>query len=189
MTARASEFIFVKCSDKKTAEAVQAGSPPSIVAFDCDGEKIGSYHVKTVDSILRAMDQIQAQYCDREILWNTANREIFGEALRARKPIVLFFDDASKKESQEVAKALEHRAIAKHHSKVVFVKIPFTKDSEPAALWGVRSAPAVLFVDPAQEPGRKAVLEERIGKQKPHALRAMFLKALEKAKKAGAGRS
>ncbi|MBI2930427.1 MAG: hypothetical protein HYY16_02145 [Planctomycetes bacterium] len=177
---RVNEFIFVRCSDKKTAQAVKAARPPSLMAFDCDGEQIAVHAIKDEDDILRAMDKTLEQYSNKEITWGTLSEEALAEAKDQEKLVVLFWGD-DKKESEEAAKMLEDRVVAKYHDKVVFLKAAYVSGSPEAKLWGTNACPMVMLIDPAKEAGGKAVVEKLSGKQKAMALKNMLVKGLAKA--------
>ncbi len=180
---RSNDFIWVRCSDKKTATQVGPRNPPEIIAFDCDGEKIGHYPVTDVSSVESAMDKILTKYSNKEISWSGYDEATVSGARDSKKLIVFLFTD-DKKDSEETAKALEDRSIAKHHDKMVFIKVAFNKDSDDCKRWGAVTAPTVMVVDPTKEAGSKAVLGQLTGKQKPQPLRSMILKGFEKMKAA-----
>jgi hypothetical protein len=176
-------FIWVRCSDKKTATAVQPTRPPEVIFFDCDGEKIGNYPVSDVASLDSAMDKVLTKYANKEISWGTLTESTCADAKDSKKLMVFLFSD-DKKDSEETAKALEDRNIAKHHEKLVFVKVAYDKDNDDCKRFGVTSAPTVMIVDPTKELGSKAVMDKLVGKQKPMALRSLILKGFEKMKAA-----
>ncbi len=181
---KSNEFIFVKCSDKKTAQAVKAASPPEVVVFDCDAELVHRRTVSDAAAIVEVLDAALKKYSNSEITWNVYEDKALADAKEKNKLVVLLFTD-DKKDSQDTAKALEDRVLAKHHEKLVFIKVPYTQGAEDAKKWGVNQAPSILLVDPAKEAGTKSVVDKLGGKQKPLAIKAMLVKGMEKVKREG----
>lgn len=181
MLKRTNDFIFVKCADKKTAQALRVGKPPEVRIYDCEGELVQSWKVKTAADVTKAMEDGLTKYADKAIDWNTYDEGSLESAKNDKKLVILFFSD-DKKDSEETAKALEDRCVAKYHAKLTFIKIAYARDSDDCKRWGANTCPMVMLVDPNKEAGSKAIVDKLSGKQKATALRGMISKGLEKVK-------
>jgi hypothetical protein len=175
---RYKDFIYVKSSDKKTAEEIGAKSPPEVIFFDPDGEEIYRQPVTNAGDIERAMGEATKKYGPKEVSWAAYDEGAVKAAREAGKVVVLAFASDSK-DSEATLKAFEDRTLAKLHEKIAFFKIEYRKDDETAKLWGVSAAPTVITVDGAKEMGAKAVIEKSSGKKTPSALKGMIQKALK----------
>lgn len=181
VTRRSDEFEWVRCKDKRTAETVKVKAPPEIIAFDCDGEKIGHFPVSDVASIEKALAEVDERFADKAIAWGASaslDDAVIREARDAKKVVVVLFGD-DKRESAETAKALEERSIAKHHGRIVFVRRPYVADSAEAARWGAAQAPTVVMIDPAATDKAKAIVGTLGGRRTAPAMRAMILEGME----------
>jgi hypothetical protein len=177
--ARKGDFIFVRCADVRTAKAVKSTKAPEFIVFDCEAERVGSWDMKAPEDLNKAMKEALEKYADKTIAWEDWSKDAIGKAKEARKLAVLFFAD-DKKDSQEAAKLLEDRVVAKYHEKCVFIKVAYTPDGADPKTWGVNCAPSVVLVDPNKE-GTKGVIERLLGlKYKPLGYKASIVKALDK---------
>lgn len=178
--AKKGDFIFVRCADVRTAKAVKSTKAPEFIVFDCEAQRVGQWEMKVADDLNRAMKEALEKYSDKAIAWDDISIDsAVGKAKADEKLVVLFFAD-DKKGSQDAAKMLEDRVVAKYHEKCMFLKIAYTPDGAEPKAWGVNCAPSVVFVDPRKE-GTKGVIDRMLGlKFKPLGYRAGFAKALEK---------
>jgi hypothetical protein len=170
------EFLFVRACDKKTQEAVRSRGPGEIVILDPEGGELHRAVCVDAPAIEKAMDAALQKYAPKPISWNVYESRGLESARSAGKLALLAFDDGGK-DGDALLKALEDRMVARQHEGYTFVRVPFKKDSEEARAWAVTSALTLLIVDPAQDPGPKAVMEKSVGKKTPAQLKAFLQKA------------
>jgi hypothetical protein len=159
---RAGNFCFVRACDRKTAEDVRATRCLELIFLDPEGEEVHRADFKDAPALDKAMTTASERCAPRAVAWAT------GEGA-AGKPVVHVFGDA------ELHKALEDRAVAPLHERVVFVK--GSLKGEDAKRFGVTQAPALVVVEKGE------VLEKLTGRKSPKDLRAALLRALGKAQK------
>ncbi len=177
------DFLFVRCADKKTAQAIGVNSPPEVIFFNPDGAEIHRQQVRDAASIEQAMTQALKIYGPKEISWTAYSDDELAAAKQGNKLVVVAFASDESKDCEATLKALEHRAIAGLHEKIVFLKAPFTKDGHAEKLWGVTSAPTVLIVDPTKDVGSRAIVDRGSGKKSPKELKSMIAKGLKAVEK------
>jgi hypothetical protein len=184
VTRRSDEYEWVRCTDKRTAQAVKVQAPPELIAFDCDGEKIAHYAVSDVASIEKALADVETRYTDRPVVWGDAlDAASLDKAREAKKLVVaLFVDDH--RDSVATAKELDDRRIVKHHGRIVFVRLPFVADSPEAKRWGAAGAPTLVLIDPGATETSKQALGRVGGRRKSPELRSLILDGFEKLKAA-----
>lgn len=177
------EFVFVRCGDKKTAQAIGVNSPPELIFFNPDGEEICRQQARDAASVEQAMTQALKVYGPKEISWTAYGDDELAAAKQGNKLVVVAFASDESKDCEATLKALEHRAIAGLHEKITFLKAAFTKDGHAEKLWSVTSAPTILIVDPSKDAGSKAIVERASGKKSPKELKSMIVKGLKSIEK------
>lgn len=177
------QFSMVRCADAKTAKRIKPGPVPALVYFDGDGEAIHRAVVRTEEEVRAAFQAALKRYASREIAWASGDFEsVLRKAGELKRPVALVFVDG-KSGSNALVKVLEDRWIAKHHDRLVFLSIPYKRDSEDCRRWGVTSSPALLVLNPLEEKDSRRVLSRLSGRKDVRSARACLLKALEKFRK------
>ena len=166
--AKAGKFIFTRVTSTRTLAQIRPKSKGEVVFLEPDGTEIHRVVVSNEEDILSAMSNALAKYSPREIEWQDWTAELAAEAKTQKKLIVLaFYADSAK--STALLKLLEAASIVKYHERCLFLRIPYSKTSEQAKLWGVRAAPTILAVNPFKKQGRRAAIQNLTGTRKlPH---------------------
>ena len=168
VVARSGAFCFVRACDRKTAAEVKASRCMELIFLDADLEELHRADFKDAGGLDKAMGTAAEKFGPRPVAWATA------ENVPAGKPVVHVFTD-ERKDSAELLKALEDRAVAALHDRVIFVKAALK--SEDAKRWNVTQAPALVVAEKAEP------LEKLTGRKSPKEIRAALQKALAKFQK------
>lgn len=130
-------------------------------------------------SVYEALDQVLTLYKSQPVAWSTGtSTETVETAAKENKLVTLVFAD-EKENSAKTLQALEDRAVAKFHSKILFVRVDCSKESEEAKRWGVTQVPALVAINPA----KGNALEKLVGKKNFRDVRSFFAKNLKKLEK------
>lgn len=163
---KAGNFCFVRACDRRTAAEVKASRCMELIFLDAELEEIHRADFK--DGLDKAMTSAADKFGPRPVAWASA------DAAPGGKPSVYVFAD-ERKDSVELLKALEDRAVSVFHDRVVFIKAALKSDE--ARRWGVGQAPSLVIVEKGE------VLEKLSGRKPAKDLRAALQRALAKAQK------
>lgn len=167
---RSGSFFFVRACDRKTAEGVRATRCMELIFLDPDGSELHRAEFRDAATLEKAMSAATERLGPRPVAWATAEG-------KADKPRVYVFAD-ERKDSLDLLKALEDRAVAPLHDLVIFVKA--APRSEDAKRLNVSQTPALVVVD---NDGKNEVLERLSGRKSAKDIRAALLRALAKSEK------
>ena len=176
-----SNFLMVRCADKTTSDKVKSSQISTMIFFDGDGREYLRTTVDGPDSVEAAFKKGMETYAARPISWATGDSAgVLAQAGGDRKKLLAlaFVDD--KKDSAAMLGALEDRWLAKHHDRLVFMKVAYDKTSEECRKWNVTSAPTLILVNPAEENPKKSVVDQLVAKKELNTLHTFLIKAFEK---------
>lgn len=165
---KADDFCFVRACDRRTATDVKAARCLELIFLDAELEELHRADFKDAAGMDKAMSAAAEKFGPRPVAWASA------ESVPAGKAAVYVFAD-ERKDSAELLKALEDRAVSVFHERVVFIKAPLKGDE--AKRWGVTQAPTLVIADKAE------LLEKLSGRKPAKDIRAAFQRALAKAQK------
>ena len=115
----------------------------------------------------------------KEITWAKDIATALAEAKKSDKAVnLVFVDEENKRITPKFLKALTDRWIAKHHDKMVFVKLNFDPKSDVCREWKVLGSPAMILVDPNTEDKVKRILGKHLSRTSVRDVRKSIVKAL-----------
>ncbi|HZE97334.1 MAG TPA: hypothetical protein VE981_09930 [Planctomycetota bacterium] len=171
------DFLFVKCSDMTTVRAVKATSKCELIVFDPDGDELLRTVVKSSAEVAAAMKETTARYSSKAIQWNVNAPPVQSGPSDGKQMVVVLFGNDSDEVGAAV-RSLEDRRVAKLHSKCVFVRMEYRKDSPEVKAWNVISAPTLLVLDSVKDFGPKSVIERSSERKNPKEMKAFLARVL-----------
>jgi hypothetical protein len=157
-----------------------------MIFLDGDGKE---FHRTSVmpDTVESAFQQANQKYAKKEISWaSVETNDVLSQAKADKKILAFAFADEGR-DSQTFLENLQDRWVAKYQDKLVFVRLPFDRNSEACKEWGVTGCPSLVLVNLQEEDTKKRLIDRLVSKKELVSIHAFMARNLDRLLETQAG--
>jgi hypothetical protein len=166
------DFLWVLVGDQKIAQQFNAVAPGVMVVCDPEGAELRRGTVCRTSTMVELLQDAQRAY-QGPLDWQVSLPDSREKAIAQSKLMLVFFEDG-KQNSKKTLDAVASRMVAVHRKRLVYLRLPFAKDSKEVAEFKVIQAPQIVIYDPKQSKDDKKIVSTAIGTRTDSQLRTFL---------------